>query len=364
MASTPTFPVNFIKGRGAGSNRESRFLNGQHQTEYDGWSLLTDEEDFSTNSQMIVNDHSAKTIISRNDSPDIGFTQSINPYLGCEHGCIYCYARPSHAYLGLSPGRDFETKLFAKANAARILKQELSKPSYVPSVVALGANTDPYQPIERKRRITREILEVLSEFNVPVSITTKSALITRDADILEDMARRKLARVNISIATLDPELARKMDPRAPTPSSRMDAIRKLAEVNIPVAVFTSPMIPTLTDIDLEKILEGAAEAGAAYASFVMLRLPAEVRDLFVEWLNQHFPLRAKHVMSLITQVHGGKEYNSNFNQRMKGSGFYADMIAKRFNIATNRLGLNKTRLELDTSKFYIPRLDQGQLPLF
>jgi DNA repair photolyase len=312
----------------------------------------------------LVTEQLARSIISRNDSPDIGFEQSINPYAGCEHGCIYCYARHSHAYLGLSPGLEFETRIFAKSNAAELLGKELGRPGYRPAVIALGANTDPYQPAERRLGITRSILQLLKQFNAPVSITTKSALLMRDIDILSAMARRRLVRVNISIATLDPELARKMDPRAPSPKRRLEAIAALAQAGVPVAVFSSPVIPALTERDLEKVLEQAAQAGASHASYVVLRLPLEVRQLFLEWLNEHFPLRARHVMSLVAQMSEGRDYNPQFGKRMRGSGVYAELIAQRFELACARLGLNREPLPLDLSQFAAPGDRREQLPLF
>lgn len=364
MPSSRSFPLTFVKGRGAGSNRQSRFLEASRHSEEDGWNFGPEDEEAYSGPGTTVADHAARTIISRNISPDIGFEQSINPYLGCEHGCIYCYARPSHAYLGLSPGTDFETKIFAKGNAAQVLREELSKKAYVPATIALGANTDPYQPTERKLQVTRGVLEVLRDFNAPVSITTKSALVVRDLDVLVEMAAKRQALVNISIATLDTELARTMDPRAPTPARRIGAIKTLAAAGVPVRVFTSPVILGLTDCDLEKILEQAYEAGARHASYVMLRLPREVRDLFVEWLESHFPLRAAHVMSLVAQSSGGKDYDPDFGTRMKGSGVFADLIAQRFRVATRRLGMNLDRMALDCSQFAVPSKKTDQLDLF
>lgn len=363
MNRPTTSTIHFVKGRGSGSNTQSRFLAAtKDRSEAEPPPL--DEDDGEAPLATEVREHKAKSIISRNDSPDIGFDQSINPYLGCEHGCIYCYARPTHAYIGLSPGRDFESKLFAKTNAAEVLRKELNRPSYEPSVIALGANTDPYQPIERKLGITRAVLEVLQEFRAPVSITTKGSAITRDIDILSAMAAQGLARVNISLATMDADIARKMDPRAPSPKRRLEVVKALADAGIPVAIFTSPVIPALTDVDLERILQSAAEAGARYASYVMLRLPLEVRDLFVEWLEAHFPLRAQHVMSLVAQSHNGRDYNSTFGQRMRGTGVHADMVAQRFKIATRRYGMNQDRLTLDTSQFSRQRDSHQQQSLF
>jgi DNA repair photolyase len=306
----------------------------------------------------------ARSIISRNSSPDIPFDQSINPFLGCEHGCIYCYARPTHAYIGLSPGLDFETKIFAKANAGKLLRAELSKPSYAPALIALGANTDPYQPAERRLNITRDVLQVLAEFNVPVGITTKSALVERDIDLLAPMAQKGLARVLMSVGTLDPALARKMEPRANSPARRIEAIRRLSEAGIPVGVIVSPVIPAINDKDIEAVLDAAAAAGASYASYVVLRLPLEVRDLFVEWLAQHFPLRAKHVMSLVQQMHEGRDYDATFGTRMRGTGVFAQLISQRFKVATARLRLDRERTSMDVTQFRRPAADSVQSELF
>lgn len=368
--------IRFVKGRGAGSNTGSRFDAWDREPDLEWLNSASAEAerenaDGVTGPQTCITELRARTIISRNQSPDIGFDQSINPYLGCEHGCVYCYARPTHAYLGLSPGLDFETKIFAKTNAAQLLKAELSRPSYQPSVLALGANTDPYQPVERQLEITRAVLRVLDECNLPVSITTKSASVTRDIDILASMARRGLARVHMSIGTLDPVLARKLEPRANTPSRRLEAIRKLADAGIPTSVFTSPLIPALNDVDMEKVLEAAAQAGARYASYVILRLPLEVRNLFIQWLEQHYPMRARHVMSLVNQLGDGMDYNAQFGTRMRGNGVYADLLAQRFRKATARLKLNVDRSKLDTSRFVRPQktddtdeTDDKQMTLF
>jgi DNA repair photolyase len=359
---TKAVGIGFFKGRGSGSNDRSRF---------EQWTRAPEaEEDYqdedaggSPRPKTTVAEQSARSIISRNSSPDIPFDQSINPYQGCEHGCVYCYARPTHAYLGLSPGLDFETKIFAKTNAAALLRTELGRTSYVPSLIALGANTDPYQPAERRLAITRAVLEVLAECKLPVGITTKSALVTRDIDLLAPMAAKGLARVYISVGTLDHELARIMEPRANSPTRRIDAIRQLSEAGIPVGVFASPLIPAINDKDMERVLEAAAAAGASHASYVTLRLPLEVRDLFVQWLEQYFPLRAKHVMSLVAQMHHGRDYDANFETRMKGSGVFAQLIEQRFKLATLRLKLNTDRTRMDTTQFRRPTLhgDQGQL---
>jgi DNA repair photolyase len=297
----------------------------------------------------------ARTIISRNASPDVPFTQSINPYQGCEHGCVYCYARPSHAYLDLSPGLDFETKLFAKPNAAELLRAELAKPGYVCDPIALGANTDPYQPIEREWKVTRAILEVLAETGHPFSIVTKSALVERDLDLIAPMAARNLACVYVSVTTLDRRLARTLEPRAAAPQRRLATIRTLSQAGVPVGVMTAPIIPQLNDRDLEAILEAAAAAGARHAGWVLLRLPREVAPLFRGWLDAHAPLRAEHVMSLVRQLRDGRDNDPRFGARMRGSGPYAELIERRFAIACKRFGLTREREPLDTTQFRPPK---------
>lgn len=356
--------LHFHKGRGVGSNVESRFdsMSREADREYLDHKMVDGDEKVSPSTKVTI--HIAQSIISRNKSPDIPFDQSINPYMGCEHGCVYCYARPTHAYIGLSPGLDFETKIFAKSNAAELVRKELSHPNYVPAHIALGANTDPYQPIERKLGITRDVLKVLAEFQAPVGITTKSALVTRDIDILSQMATKGLARVYMSIGTLDAQLARIMEPRANSPARRLEAIKRLSDAGVPVGVFTSPMIPGLNDKDMERVLEAAANCGAVYASYVILRLPLEVRDIFIEWINEKFPLRAKHVMSLVNQMRQGRDYDARFGSRMRGTGVFADLIDQRFKITTKRLGLNIDRTPMDASKFQAPLLRDGQFNLF
>ena len=329
------------KGRGAVSNRTGRFEPTTSSKIDDGWdtaALLADEPLRTT----VTNEH-PQSIIAKNESPDIPFDRSINPYRGCEHGCVYCFARPTHAYHGLSPGLDFETKLFAKPNAAALLETELSKPTYRPQTIQLGANTDPYQPIERTRRITREIIEVLSRFNHPVGVTTKSNLITRDIDLLAPMADKNLAAVGISITSLDRTLARTLEPRCPTPDKRLEAVRELTDAGIPVAVMVAPVIPGLNDHEIEAILTEACAAGAIAAEYIMLRLPLEIHDLFEEWLHTHVPDRAKKVMRLIRETRGGKVYDSDFSQRMSGTGIYADMIKTRFQKALKRAGFDHNR---------------------
>ncbi len=310
-----------------------------------------------------VTAETARSIISRNTSPDIPFEQSVNAYRGCEHGCIYCYARPSHAYLDLSPGLDFETQLFAKENAPQVLRRELSRTGYVPKLIAMGTNTDPYQPIEKRLRITAGLLDVFDEFNHPVSITTKSSLITRDLAALSRLARRNLVRVQLSIGTLDRELARRMEPRACTPTARLDTLRTLKDAGIPVSVIIAPVIPGLTDYELERVAIAASQAGASEASYVLLRLPREVATLFQEWLQAHYPMKAAHVMNLLRAMRAGKNYESEFSQRMKGSGPYADMLRQRFKRICARTGLNVRPIELDCTSFRNPE-HAAQLDLF
>jgi DNA repair photolyase len=351
------------RGRGALSNRESRFLEAGREIDLSYLEALRDdlpEATVRTETTLVQ----AASIISRNTSPDIGFDRSINPFLGCEHGCVYCYARPTHAYLGLSPGLDFETRLSAKTNAAELLRKELSRPSYQPALIALGANTDPYQPIEKALGITRSVLEVLAEFNHPVAITTKSALVVRDIDLLAPMAAKGLVRVAMSIGTVDAGIARLMEPRANSPARRLQAIERLAGAGVPTSVIVAPIVPALTDAHMEQVLELAARAGADSAHYVLLRLPLEVRDLFVEWLEAHFPLRAAHVMSLVNQMRGGKDYDAGFGTRMKGTGLFAELIARRFQLARARNKLNRERTPLRSDLFAIPVNISNQMDLF
>jgi len=352
------------KGRGAVGNPAPRYDRESRVAVDDGWRQPEDEGD-PPPLQTIVAIDTSKSIIARNDSPDIPFEQSINPYRGCEHGCIYCFARPTHAYLGLSPGLDFETRLFAKTAAAELLRAELSKPGYRCKVIALGANTDPYQPIEREYKITRRVLEVLREFNHPVGVVSKSTLVQRDIDILSEMAAKGLATAAISITTLDRELARHLEPRAATPQRRLDTVRALSSAGIPVSVLASPMIPALNDHELDGILDAAREAGAVGAGYILLRLPLELTPLFEEWLDAHAPGKAKHVMSLIRQSREGKTYRAEFGTRMKGTGPYAEMLRLRFDKACRRLGLNERRdtMRLDTSQFRRPPQKGDQLKL-
>jgi DNA repair photolyase len=312
----------------------------------------------------VVTPDSTRSILARNDSPDVPFDVSINPYRGCEHGCIYCFARPTHAYLGLSPGLDFETRIFSKPKAAELLREELARKSYVCQAIALGANTDPYQPVERDLGITRSILEVLSEHEHPVSIVTKSQLVLRDRDILAPMARKNLASAFVSITTLDPELARKMEPRASTPQKRLETLRGLSEEGIPCGVLASPMIPALNDSELERILKEASLAGAETAGYVLLRLPLELKDLFSEWLQTHYPTKAKHVEALVRETRGGALYQSEFGTRMRGTGAYAELLEKRFRAARSKYGLDRPRPPLDTGRFRRPSRPGDQMQLF
>jgi DNA repair photolyase len=361
VAAELTADTRRLRGRGARSNASGRYERETRVLIDDGW---TREDESPPPLKTEVLRDSSRTIITRNKSPDISFEQSINPYKGCEHGCIYCFARPTHAYLGLSPGTDFESRIFAKADAAELLARELAAPGYVPKVIAMGTNTDPYQPLEREMKITRSVLQVLRDFNHPVGIVTKSPLILRDLDILAPMAEQGLARAAISVTTLDRKLARTMEPRAATPGRRIEAIRELHHAGIPAAVMFAPVIPALNDEELEAVLGTAAEAGAGSAGYVLLRLPLEIKDLFREWLEEKVPGRANHVMSLIRQMRGGKDYDSQWHTRMKGTGPYAEMIAKRFRMAVKRLGLNQDRPPLSTTKFLRPARAGDQLALF
>ena len=337
-------------GRGALSNASSRFDDEKKIRTNDGWDI---DDELPPLKTTLTRD-ATRTILARNTSPDIPFDRSINPYRGCEHGCIYCFARPTHAYLGLSPGLDFETKILFKPEAAKLLSAELAAPKYRCDVVAMGTNTDPYQPVERDLKVTRSILKVLSDFNNPVGIVTKGHLVTRDIDILADMAKRNLAEVFLSITTLDKDLARDMEPRASAPHRRLDAIKRLADAGVPVGVMTAPMIPGLNDHEMEAILEAAAKAGATRAGFTVLRLPLEIKDLFDEWLRANRPDRAERVLSLVRQMRGGALYQAEFGTRMKGEGPIAQLIAARFQAAVKRLGLNKVRYRLDTLRFAVP----------
>jgi DNA repair photolyase len=352
MANDP-IPDRARRGRGAVSNRPGRFEPHGRERVTDGWEVAAGEDDEPSPRTTVTVEH-PRAIITRNESPDIPFDRSINAYRGCEHGCVYCYARPTHAYLGLSPGLDFETKLFAKPDAAALLKQELSRRSYRPAMIAMGTNTDPYQPIEKRLGITRSILKVLSDCAHPVGITTKSALVLRDLDILAPMAERGLARVAISVTTLDGELARKMEPRASAPSRRLGALEALAAAGVPAMVMAAPMIPGLNDAELETILEAARDAGASEAGYVLLRLPLEIKDLFGEWLAAHYPDRAARIETLIRDTRAGKHNDPAFGSRMRGAGVYAQLLAERFKLSCRRLGLVTPCTPLRTDLFRPP----------
>jgi DNA repair photolyase len=348
------------RGRGAISNTGGRYEPRAKVAFDDGWQSMEELPPFKTK----VTVEKPRKILARNESPDIGFDRSINPYRGCEHGCVYCFARPTHAYQGLSPGLDFESKLFVKPDAAELLARELAAPNYRPRVIAMGTNTDPYQPIERRWRVTRKILEVLRDAGHPVAIVTKSGLVARDIDILSDMARRNLAKVALSVTTLDPKLARVMEPRAATPALRLATIRKLSEAGIPAAVMVAPIIPAINDSEVERILDAAAAAGAESAGYVMLRMPFEIKDLFREWLREHFPDKLDHVISLVRSLHGGKDYDSSWGHRQTGAGPYAWSVGRRFELACKRIGLNKKHVQLTTAHFQPPQMKRAQLELF
>jgi DNA repair photolyase len=358
-----TLPPRPRKGRGAVGNPDGRFERHTRVAVDDGWNTQTGGDDDLPPLRTTVSVDASRTIIARNESPDVPFSQSINPYRGCEHGCVYCYARPSHGYLGLSAGLDFETRLFAKPDAARLLAAELRKPGYRASAISLGANTDCYQPTEREMKITRSIIATLAEFQHPFTVVTKSALILRDLDLIAPMAEKRLAKVFVSVTTLDRDLARKLEPRAATPTRRLETIRALAGAGVPTGVMTAPIIPVLTDPELESILAAAAEAGARTAGYVLMRLPFEIKDLFAQWLDAHAPLKAKHVLSLVRDVRGGRLNDPQFGRRMSGSGPYAALIAQRFRLACARLGLNKNQWALDLSRFTVPPAPGDQLRL-
>lgn len=348
------------RGRGAAINPAGRFETFSETFVDDGWDSLQDIPRLRTE----IFTETPKAIITRNQSPDISFDRSINPYRGCEHGCVYCYARPAHAYMGLSPGLDFESKLFIKPNAAALLREELSATNYVPATIALGANTDPYQPIERGYRITRSVIEVLAEFNHPFGIVTKSASVTRDLDLLKPMAEQDLVKVALSVTTLDPRLARSMEPRASTPAKRLAAIEMLARAGVRTVVMMGPIIPGLNDHEIENILKAARNAGAAEAGYTMLRLPFEVKDIFKDWLAREHPDRAAKVMSHVKEVRGGRENDPSFGTRQTGTGPMAWMIGRRFQMAAQRLGLNASRLKLRTDLFHRPVQRGEQMMLF
>lgn len=349
------------RGRGAAANPTSRYDRLHAAVFDDGWGG-PDTEPAALRTEVF--EDKSRTVIARNTSPDIPFDRSINPYRGCEHGCIYCFARPSHAYLGLSPGLDFESRIFAKPEAAARLREELARPGYKVAPIAMGTNTDPYQPLERRLHIMRDILEVLEDLSHPLSIVTKSHLITRDVDILSRMARRNLVRVFVSVTTLDPQLARTMEPRAATPQKRLDAINTLHDAGIPVGVMAAPIIPALNDHELEAILTAARDAGAESAGYILVRLPWEVRDLFVDWLKEHYPDRAERVMSRLRAMRGGRDNDSTFGSRMRGSGTEAELLSLRFHQAVKRLGLNRVNVPMDIRRFIPPVKPSPQLSLF
>jgi len=355
-------PMTPIKGRGAASRVAGRFDVTTVEGVDDGWGSVYEDLAEAPKPATHVTEERARTILTRNQSPDIGFSQSLNPYRGCEHGCVYCFARPTHSYLDLSPGLDFETKLFAKTNAVERLREELAKPGYVPQVTALGINTDAYQPIERRFRLTRAVLELFADTKHPVSFVTKSASIERDLDLLARMARENLVSVHFSVTTLDNRLASKLEPRASAPHAKLRAMKALSDAGVPVGVMVAPVIPMITDMEMEHILEAAFEHGAREAGYVLLRLPNELKDVFREWLELHYPDRAAHVMSLVQQMRGGKDYQAEFGTRMTGTGVFAQLIAQRFRKARARLGYGRFA-ELDASRFVAPRkvTPQGEL---
>ena len=362
MSSGSSFQIsNAIRGRGARSNASGRYESQSREGFDDGWTL---EDPEPTQLATTLQVEKARKIITHNDSPDVGFSASINPYRGCEHGCIYCYARPAHAYMGLSPGLDFESKLFFKPEAAKLLEKELSKKGYKPEVVHIGGNTDPYQPQERRLAITRSLIEVFLAFRHPFSVITKSALIVRDIDLLAEAAAMKLTRVAISITSLDRKLARSMEPRAATPEKRVDAVRRLSAAGVPVMVMFAPCIPGLNDHEMEAVLERVAQAGATNAGYVALRLPLEIKDLFREWLETDHPDRARRVMSLVRQMRGGKDYDAEWRKRMTGEGPVGELMATRFRAAKRRYGLDQGWDSLDASRFRVPPHAGGQMDLF
>jgi DNA repair photolyase len=348
------------RGRGSQSNASGRYEPLARVAFDDGWHKLDDLPPFRTT----VTVDATRKIITHNDSPDLSFDRSINPYRGCEHGCVYCFARPTHAYLGLSPGLDFESKLFMKPNAPELLERELSAPGYVPKVIAIGTNTDPYQPIERRHQIMRRILEVLDRVGHPVGIVTKSALVLRDLDILARMAARDLVKVAVSVTTLDPKLARTMEPRASTPQRRLEALRQLVKAGVPASTLVAPVVPAINDAEIERILDAVAATGVRHAGYVLLRLPLEVRDLFREWLIANFPDRYRHVFKLIRDMRGGKDYDSTWGTRATGTGPIAWMIGRRFEVACEKLGFNATSVKTTTEHFRPPLPQSRQLDLF
>lgn len=361
MSRDPILPPGLkARARGALSNASGRYEAEQREAFDDGWDIEEEERLLRTEIRV----ERPRSAITRNTSPDVGFEQSLNPYRGCEHGCIYCFARPSHAWLGLSPGLDFETKLVARPGLADVLARELSSPRYRVRVIAIGTNTDPYQPLEREQRAMRRVVEVLSEFRHPVAIVTKGTLIERDIDLLAPMAAEGLAAVGVSVTTLQPGIARAMEPRVPAPARRLETIRRLAEAGIPVRVMVSPMIPALTDHELEAIMEAGRKAGATSASMITLRLPYEVAGLFQAWVREHFPDRAERIIGRVREIHGGKDYDAQWGKRMRGQGPWAELMAARFRVAHARLGFSDDRAPLRTDLFRVPPRPGDQLSLF
>ena len=361
MVSNALPPQHLTPGRAAQSNPENRFDRLSTCAVDDGW--VGDGAPLPV-LRTSVREEVPRKVITRNTSPDLSFDRSINPYRGCEHGCIYCFARPSHAYLGLSPGLDFETQLVARPDAPAVLRTELARKGYRPATIAIGTNTDPYQPIEKDRQIMRQVLQVLADHDHPVAIVTKGTLIARDIDILAPMAAKGLLRVGISVTTLDPKTSRVMEPRVPAPKARLHVIRQLTDAGIPVRAMVSPVVPALTDHELENILAACAEAGAVAASSIVLRLPREVATLFRDWLTEHYPDRAGRVMARVRELHGGKDYDPAFGQRMVGQGEWARLMQQRFKAATRRLGLDRSLPPLRTDLFAVPAAPGDQLSLF
>ncbi len=360
MSGNP--PPKPVKGRGAAGNAEGRFAITHRQAEHDGWD---DDDPGPPDARTVVSEERARSVISRNRSPDVPFDRSVNAYRGCEHGCSYCFARPSHAYLDLSPGLDFETRLFAKTNVAEVLRDELAKAGYDCAPIAMGTNTDPYQPIERKFRLTRAIIEVLADCGHPFTLLTKNALIERDLDLLAPLAQRHLVSVALSVTTLDNRLSAKLEPRASAPHRRLQAIRRLSEAGIPTGVMFAPVIPAVNDAELETVLAAARDAGATRAGMVLLRLPHEVAPIFRDWLDVHLPERAAHVMSLVRQARGGRDYDASFGQRQAGTGAWANLVGQRFDLAARKLGFTtKREFALDCSQFVPPRKPGPQGELF
>lgn len=360
MSLPPPDPRLRLRARATPANPAGRFEPYARTPEHDGWDIPEETRGLRTE----IAEERPRSVISRNDSPDVPFDRSLNPYRGCEHGCVYCFARPSHAYLGLSPGLDFETRIVARPTAPQVLEAELARRGYRPAVLAIGTNTDPYQPAEARLRIMRGVLQVLSDWNHPVGIVTKGAMIERDIDLLADMARRGLVHVGISVTTLDPGLSRRMEPRAPAPARRLAAIATLARAGVPVRVMAAPVVPVLTEPELESILQAGAEAGARAASWILLRLPREVAPLFRDWLTREVPGQAAHVMNRLRAMRGGADYDAEWGKRMRGEGPYAQILARRFAIAARRLGLDGPLPPLDSGRFARPLARGGQMALF